>query len=165
MIAVQAVADQQSGRRFSLIDLERLDQWPATLPGLGPRYGLLLACNAEQVASGVIAEVAERALASGAVSILAWGPGCERVHDIFDAVYAPSVLDQPDCQVVITTWHANESLDEALWYFVDVAGLVEPAADWLVVAVGHHDWTDQIRQRLSDLSGLRASVLSGIGRG
>ena len=46
----------------------------------------------------------------------AWGPDCERVHDIIDeediGPNPPPTMDR----VVMTTWHDDKSLAEAIWF-------------------------------------------------
>ena len=126
-LPVHVADDQATRKRFYTLHLASLDQWPATLTGArAPGFGLLLACEADHAAATVIADAAEKALASGVGYVVAWGPGCERVHDAFDETTVLMKLERPDLPSVMTTWHADDSLDEALWYFVDAARLPEP---------------------------------------
>lgn len=154
--------DEMSGKRLYALHLDTLDQWPATLDGIAPPFGLLVACDATSVPTSVISTFAEMALTSGAVYLVAWGPDCERVHDIFDETHVLMKVEQPNLPRVMTTWHADESLDEALWYFVDLAQPLEPdtARDWLAVSVERSDWSDQIRHRLANLTELRSTGAS-----
>lgn len=58
---------------------------------------------------------ARRLILAGCRSACAWRPGCERVHDTFDA--ANIDLDESLDEIfVMTTWHHDDSLGEALWY-------------------------------------------------
>jgi hypothetical protein len=162
VLPVHVADDQTTRKRFHALHLSTLDQWPATLTGVAPSFGLLLACDAEHAAPRVLADVAEKAITSGVCYVVAWGAGCEKTHDAFDETYALRKLEQPDLPPIMTTWHADDSLDEALWYFVDVARLPErdEPTDWLAVSVGWPSWADRIRQRLADLDSLRATVLA-----
>ena len=162
VLPVHVADDQTTRKRFHTLHLASLDQWPATLTGVAPRFGLLLACDAVRAAPGAVADVAEKAIASGVGYVVAWGPGCEEVHDAFDEAYALRKLEQPDLSPIVTTWHADDGLDEALWYFADVAQIPErdEPTDWLAVAVGCPAWDDHIRQRLAGLASLRSSVLT-----
>lgn len=158
--AVWVADDEPAGKRFYTLHLGSLEQWPAALAGVTPPFGLLLACDANRVPATVVADAAEKALASGAGYVVAWGSGCEQVHDAFDEACVLMELERPDLPLVVTTWHANDSLDEALWFFVDVARLeeVDRATDWLAVSVERQDWADLIRHHLADLASLRASI-------
>ncbi len=68
--------------------------------------------DSEQESVGEISRVAEVLLGSGGVYFCTWGNGCERVHDIIEVDPDPA-----DDSVVMTTWHDDETLDEALWFF------------------------------------------------
>ena len=74
----------------------------------------------ESVRSSVetVSHVAEQLLGSGCVYLCAWGRGCERVHDIFDEILVGTNSGPADASVVMTTWHADESLEEALGFFL-----------------------------------------------
>ena len=50
---------------------------------------------------------------AGCVYLCAWGPGCERVHDLFDEA---DVERSPDGPFAMSTWHASEPLAEAAWF-------------------------------------------------
>jgi hypothetical protein len=161
MVLPTHVADDEiSGKRLYALHLDSLDQWPATLDAVVPPFGLLVACDATFVPSSEISTVAEMALASGAAYLVSWGPDCERIHDVFDETYELMKHESPDLPHVMTTWHADESLDEVLWYFVDVAQPFEPntTSDWLAVSVERSDWSEQICRRLADLASLRAAM-------
>jgi hypothetical protein len=54
-----------------------------------------------------------------------------------------------DLAFVMTTWHANDSLDEALDFFTRFAhptGGFESGSDhWLAISVGNSEWAASIR--------------------
>lgn len=63
----------------------------------------------------------------------------------------------------MTTWHDDESLDEALWYFLNAAF---PADDYLddcqaetIVVAGDNGWAGQIEKRLLDQETLERDVV------
>jgi hypothetical protein len=157
------VAAQQgnTARIVRTLFIRSISEWPFRFLDNTTRFGLFLACDAEDVPDDVIYSAALNALASGAVYVVAWGPGCERIHDMFDDAAITLALDNSDRAHVLTTWHADESLDEALWFFVDVAlpSGHEDLAMGLAVTVGREDWCRQIREHLADLPGLRATVM------
>jgi hypothetical protein len=68
-----------------------------------------------------ISRVAEVLIASGCVYVCSWGEGCERVHDIVDEVCVGPDPSSDDDSAIMTTWHEDESLDEALWHFLNVS--------------------------------------------
>jgi hypothetical protein len=62
--------------------------------------------------------VAEWLLEKGCLYVVAWGIECEAWHDAVDWAHleAFDYGDIPDDKFVMTTWHANEPLGEALWF-------------------------------------------------
>jgi hypothetical protein len=65
-----------------------------------------------------ISQVSEILLRSGCVYLCSWGRGCGRVHDIAEEL---SVGPNPHPETypgIMTTWHENDPLDDALWFFL-----------------------------------------------
>ena len=93
-----------------------------------------LAVDAVGVDSAVLAEFSRRLLRCGCVSFCAWGLDCERVHDVFDG----ECFDLEP--VIMTTWHTEDSLDEALWFFVSSAfpddGYCDTSGSNLAISIG-----------------------------
>ncbi len=86
-------------------------------------------------------------LKRGCVYFCAWGPDCERLHDVFDAA---GVDVNP---VVMTTWHSDESLEEALEFFISSshpdAGYSDTTRSAIAISIGNRDWEEIIRQTLT----------------
>jgi hypothetical protein len=101
----------------------------------------------------------------GIAYLCAWGPDCERVHDIFDEVHVMREIDEKrEYPHVMTTWHKDESLDEALWHMLNSAYpdevLAETCGVDLAVSVANDQWAAHIQRRLSNMSQLNEEVLS-----
>jgi hypothetical protein len=114
---------------------------------------LLIAADARGVSTDVIASVAARLLSAGLIYICVWGPDCERVHDVFDEVYVGDGCTEPDF-TLMSTWHDDESLDEAVWYFTQCAFPPDTEIEktsYVAVAVGRPDWAEVINTDLSDV--------------
>jgi len=84
-------------------------------------FGCFLYWNVSGVTNKVISRVARNLLKAGCVYFSTWGKDCERVHDIIDHVDFELNPDQDDDFVIMTTWHSHDSLEYALWYFLNVA--------------------------------------------
>lgn len=101
-----------------------------------------------------IRNIANWALDQGVVYVSAWGPDCEGVHDIIDEVLVDRSPDATDEDVIMTTWHEDEALDEALWFAVNSAypaGAYEGTCETLVaIAVESKDWGSQITKMLPE---------------
>ncbi|MGC1490061.1 MAG: hypothetical protein WA798_01730, partial [Candidatus Acidiferrum sp.] len=115
-------------------------------------FGLFLALDAVAIDVERIRRVAEKLLRRGLVYLCTWGSDCERVHDIFDEV---DVRMDPEQQkpVVMTTSHSDESIEEAVWYFVNCAfseeAYLPTCLDWIFAPVGNREWEKAIRESWS----------------
>ncbi len=120
-------------------------------------FGLLLALDTTGRAVSPIFDVATQLLANGLAYLCAWGPDCERLHDIFDEAILGRELDgnaSPETSngTVMTTWHSNESLKEVLWYFVHSAfateGYERECKDWVIATIGNAEWEQEVRRSI-----------------
>ena len=123
-------------------------------------FTVLIACDSEGLSSDEIRDCAKALIAKGVVYVCCWGNGCERFHDILDEVWITCGTEEKSSTVasnstLMTTWHDDESLDDALWHLLFTAW--PPAGDesafYSIVAVSVNDinWADQITSRLSDI--------------
>jgi hypothetical protein len=119
-----------------------------------PHFLCLLAADFTVATDAEISGLAQSLLALGASYFVCWGPGCERAHDLIDG--ATLLVDPPipDNSVIMTTWHADESLDEAL-FFVLCSAWPDPAFEnstgcTLAVSVGNAQVASQIRSAFSE---------------
>ena len=109
--------------RFSIVTPTQV-AWPDSLRIPLSRFRLFVAADTSHSSVEEISAFAEGALIAGMVYFCAWGPGCERFHDIVDEIIADDrvsgrnrFLPPTSDDVVMTTWHAHETLEEALDYF------------------------------------------------
>lgn len=140
----------------------RIVDWPERLDELRAPFVLFLAVDANEVDDEPIGQLARKMLAQGVTYVCAWGPGCERVHDAFDDELAAQGLVEEDDALVSTTWHADDTLDEALWFALFAAcpkdELLETGGSVLALVIGREDWAEHVRRRLSDPGGLHNDV-------
>lgn len=112
---------------------------------------------------------ARECFTKGLSYLVAWGPDCERVHDLFDDElidkrgndrYVPAGSSSDD--VVITTWHANEPLAKALFYFVYCAYPTEVfEREWkhrMLLVIGNENWA---RKAVRYMKAVAASAVTG----
>ncbi len=122
---------------------------------------LFIAADASGVHNDTIARVAERMLASGLIWVCVWGPDCERVHDIFDEVHVGDGATEPSF-TLMSTWHDDEPLEEALWFFTASAFPLDTEIEttsYLAVTVGSTDWAATVEHALSDLPAFETRIL------
>ena len=138
--------------QFAVVSLDTL-VWPTSVTIPSPRFRLFVAADTTQATVDELSQFAEAALASGMVYFCAWGPGCERFHDIVDEVIVGDEVFErhrftpptPN-DTVMTTWHDDEELEEALDFFATLAkpseGYLARSDYRLVICVGHPEWED-----------------------
>lgn len=123
---------------------------------------MFIASDARDVSTDAIAGAAERLLAAGLICICVWGPDCERAHDIFDEVHAGDGSTTPDF-TLMSTWHSDESLEEALWFFIESAfppGTEVATTSYLAITVGSSDWAAAVQRALADPAAFTARILN-----
>src|SRR2546425_5708672 len=112
---LEHLGEDLHGRELFLLELRSWEDWPRDLALPSEHFALLVAGNARGAELEAIAAFASGALGAGCVYAGSWGPGCQRVHDAFDG--RSNELAVQD-RVVMTTWHEDESLKEALTFLV-----------------------------------------------
>jgi hypothetical protein len=158
MITVQHIGRSESIERdLFCLALPDFTSKPDSLSLPTRHFVAFLAADASSVDTEILRKFARWLLDEGCVYFCAWGPGCERVHDIFDR----------ECfevePVIMTTWHTEDSLDDALWFFINSAsaddGYTGTCGSGLTISMGHSDWDEHIRKRLADLDAFNRDVL------
>jgi hypothetical protein len=131
-------------------DVAMVSRWPDR------HFVCLLAWDTSETSVDAISEVAERLLRLGASYFVCWGPDCGRVHDIIDEIAAHdhAAFDIPDDSCIMTTWHEDETLEQALWFFLVCTGPAQPYDEStqaaLAISIGSSAWAETIRSALSD---------------
>lgn len=139
-------------RELFLLELPSVADFPEIVDVPSDHFACFFVFDADRVASESIRDAALNLLRSGAVSVSTWGSDAKRVHDLVDD--AALILNPfPTANsVVITTCHGKESLDRALWFFLNSSW---PANNYrnscrsgLVVVVDSPFRADKIREAL-----------------
>jgi hypothetical protein len=143
-------------RELLLLELTELAQLPDRLPIESPHFVCLILCDATGITTAEIARFSESLLSQGAVYLLCWGPDCERIHDIIDETMVGGVEPIPRfSSSIITTWHARESLDDALNMFLGFSWpddeFLATCRSSLAVSVGQPLWCSRVREALGDV--------------
>ena len=110
---------------------------------------LLLAVDAASIGDESLRGVARRLIDRGLAFFCVWGEDCSRVHDQFDL---ERDFDEADGRSVMTTWHDDEPLSEAAWFFANVAypdyDFEVDCRDWVAISVASDDWGRELRTAL-----------------
>ena len=145
-----ATSTMPEHNQFAIVTLDTL-VWPDSLKIPSQRFRLFVAADTNKTSVEALSQFAESALARGMVYFCAWGPGCQRFHDVVDEIrdevfrqgrFTPPTPDD----TVMTTWHDDEDLEEALFFFATCAYPTdEYAIDseyWLAICVGNPEWAE-----------------------
>lgn len=138
-------------RRYRVGTVSSLEDVPAILQSCSLHFVLLLALDATSVGDDRLRAIARILLDRGLASLVAWGPACSRVHDQFDLERDPNETDD---QVVTTSWHDDEPLSEAVWYFdfcaYPSADFEGSCTDWVAISVANEGWEKEFRRALTE---------------
>jgi hypothetical protein len=146
-------------RALYVSQVPALGDWPEAIEEPPPHFAAFVAADTTGLAEGDLHVFAGLLLGQGAVHVSAWGPGCERLHDAFDAVLGDT---RPRVE---TTWHADDTLDEALWFalFASIPddAYVETTDSVLAIVVGEPQWAAHVRGRVGNPDALWRSGIAG----
>jgi hypothetical protein len=96
------------------------------LPGLFPfrfsYFTLLLAWNPYVLTREQMVHLFQPLADRGLAYFCAWGNRCEEVHDAVDQCVIPrEAQGGPLKYMTMTTWHEHEPLEDAVWFFQNLA--------------------------------------------
>lgn len=150
-------SNQMAKKRSSLTLIESL-QWPASLKIPSKKFRLFVAADVRNIDVQALADFGAIALKNGMVYFCAWGPGCERFHDIVDEVIVTDDLGQrlfagpSPHDTVMTTWHDKETLEEAVDFFANATfpteGFQPDSNYWVAICLQNNEWEAIIREQL-----------------
>ena len=148
---------------FAVINIPDL-RWPTSFRAPSNRFRLFVAADSVNISTDAISDFASGALNAGMVYLCAWGLGCERFHDTVDELVVEEEIGDgrfrgsTENDVIMTTWHDHESLQEALSFFATSArptdGFTADSSFWFVVCVDNAQWAASAKQFLAQQSSL-----------
>jgi hypothetical protein len=161
---LEGVGRDRSGRPWFLLDGDDPAAWNVAASAGFEQFTAFLALNADRYADQEIIALGERLRAAGLVYLCAWGPGCGRVHYLFDLVYIDEEPSGSERPFLMTTDHEDEPLAEGLWFALDALGrdVKDPRDSPVVIGTDRDDWRREIRSWLSDVEELRRHVVEDL---
>jgi len=122
-------------------------------------FSALIACDSDPLTVEEIGEFAIALMERGAVYICCWGKGCERFHDIIDEIWATREMNGKYGAVakdstLMTTWHNDQSLDEALWFSLFSAWPLDDeleSCSTIAITIGNEAWASSIVNHLENM--------------
>jgi hypothetical protein len=124
------------------------------LPYPSKHFVLMLAADFNNMSSEEITKVAKRLIDKGLAYICTWGPSCEEAHDAFDLA---NILWEDETKKefhVMSTWHSEEPIQEALWFALFSAFVDEKIweqTSTVCVSIANQEWYKIIEHSLSDI--------------
>lgn len=139
---------------LQILSIDSIEELPNSLTRKSKYFTLLLAWNAPENAQNDLAELLAPIVRSGLAYFCAWGERCEQVHDAIDDSFIEHELEDGEAYpFLMTTWHQEESLEEAFWFFRMVAvpteNFVLANLERFAVAVGNPQWAHEMTANLS----------------
>jgi len=124
------------------IAVNSLEQVPQCLPHARQYFSLLLAWDGPEHLNDGQSDAIKKLVDSGLIYFCAWGKNCESVHDAVDR--CDIVRLQKVNHIIMTTWHNDETLEEAMFFFRYCVCPAEPlqniSYDRFAVSVGCPGW-------------------------
>lgn len=151
-IAQYRLDEDFPSKTISFCAADSLTELPALIHPSNTHFVLFLAIDGRKVDADTIYSVSEKLLDQGMVYTCVWGPDCEGVHDSIDQPIFRRQPGKTDGSVVITTWHAEDPISEAVWFFLNCAwpadDYVHTCSDWVAVVIGNPAWEAEVRAKL-----------------
>jgi hypothetical protein len=157
--------DEISKRALLLLHADTPAEMPVQFVAGSKHFVSLLAWDTRAVEAADIAHVARVLLNAGCVYFCCWGPGCERVHDIIDEEYVGDGTNvNDDDSTIMTTWHTEESLEEATWFALNVAfpddRFFDSCKAVISICIGNPQWKVSLERMLANPHALTARVVT-----
>ena len=143
-------------RPFAVIDVPSLAGWPEQVPFQGQRFSLLLVLDETDLraeGSEGWSRFEDLVISQGIAYFSAWGPQCEVAHDLMDEILiANEVIRKQPKPFFMTSWHEDESLEDALFFLRHCAICLEHQdvdnAPGLVAVIDAPELAQQARRYL-----------------
>jgi hypothetical protein len=139
---------------IDVLYVEEIEQLAQRLQPCKRYFTLFLAWDAQAADQAQLRKWMQPLVDRGLIYFCAWGRECKAVHDAVDIcdIEREKRSENPDF-IIMTTWHDDEPLEEALWFFQMLALPTEESIagnfDRLAVAVGNPHWAEEMRDYLS----------------
>lgn len=149
---LQTVHVKRDGRTFRVGNATSIEELPELLTKITKPFALLLATDATKHSDEQILDAAMKIVPMGLTYLCAWGPDCNRVHDIFDRIIVSleEMAESPFQKLIMTTWHDDEPLSEAVWFLQFCAWPAEAQKptdfDCIGISVSNSLWCNKIKE-------------------
>jgi hypothetical protein len=138
---------------IEVLFVNSIDELAARLPHHHTYFTLLLAWDAPEISQSELIKIFRPLVDIGMAYFCSWGKGCEEVHDAVDLADLEREREFGESDYFqMTTWHKNDTLADAMWFFVNCAIPAEDhvVAGWdrFAVSIGDHNWIAEMKRAL-----------------
>jgi len=156
--------DKETKRWLCTLAIECIDDLPSNLDLPSKHFCLLVVADSRRLTEKAIYQFAVSLLRQGAVYICTWGPGCERVHDLFDQARDELNPQATGWDIIMTSWHNDDTLDEVVWLAINTTWPADYYWDScqtvLMVIIDNNEWAEKVSRRAEDPKSLNNNTLS-----
>ena len=148
--------DTVNERELYFLSVQDLNDIPDDIPLSSPNFACLLVWDSRNANVEEISSVIRPILECGCSYFCFWGPDYKRVDDIIGEINSTSSvdLDSPGESFIMTTWHNDEKLQEALWFFLNETWPDEfyemTTLSSLAIVIGNQEWAEIVKDALSE---------------
>src|SRR5262249_1145937 len=146
-------------QRYTVVNLDRLE-WPTSMQIPTKRFRLLVVADVSTTSVEILSRFAEAALEEGMVFFCAWGTGCARFEHtvdevrVWDGLHAKKFEGPLPDDVIMTTSHEGEALEEVLEFFrlwaIPTEGFIPESGYWLVISINRPELAAQAEEFLGN---------------
>lgn len=144
-----------------LLSIDSLGLTQEMLDNIDDHFVVCLAMDGTKFIDQEIKNFASILIQAGCSYFCCWGQDCERIHDLFDLTAFE--LD-PEGPCIITTWHADTPLSEAIWAAMNTAWpdpVFEDSTKALIgISVGNPSWSEQFAIAFSNPHEFNQAVMN-----
>ncbi|MDX1963584.1 MAG: hypothetical protein SFX18_10550 [Pirellulales bacterium] len=142
-----------SNRGLYLLDCSAFtDILPAVSQLPGKHFVTLMVADFSTVTQEHMVALSQQLIAAGSRYFCAWGRDCQMAHLAFDLACCEYEADNE--QVIITTDHSNESIEDAIWFALVCAYPVDPYdKEWhatIAICVNNQSASHIVRKAFTD---------------
>lgn len=135
--------------KIGIIAADSIEQLAERIRPRSKYFTLFLAWDALDIGERNMVEIFQPLVDRGLAYFCAWGNRCREVHDAVDMCVVEEEIKNGEADyLLMTTWHEEESLEDAFWFFKNLAipGENEVFSDFerYVVVIDNPQWADQL---------------------
>ncbi|MGA9407843.1 MAG: hypothetical protein WBW71_11995 [Bacteroidota bacterium] len=130
----------------------------------GRHFTMLVAMDGLAEKPANVRNIPSDLLEEGLVYLSTWGPDCGHVADIFNEAAQMLNVSLYDEYRFRSVYHDNDSLDDALWFFLNAAipddSYAQSCRSAFAVSVGNTAWESHLVTCLSNIRAFNKKILS-----